>query len=171
MRSFKEDRLTIEVITPSQLSRSGRLTVLNATAYLDTADLLVSYVANGSAVRALDNSQLSSVLLQNPSWTDEQATRWLAGRGPAISAAELASRLAGVNMASFKSFLGKQVAFAPPVLLWRQDRPDSAGTLTPFRAKPVWAVEARALLPNGREASYRVEFEPFVGHLVAVLRR
>ena len=121
---------------------------------------LVSFAAEGPAVgNALAQAQLARILSKRPENTDEEVASALkqvrAKFGPQ-------DRVAFVESLHDREGLLEGLAGPLQILDISLYPPEGFGNLP-----PEWRVRARAKLPNGAQAVYVLDFEPFNGDLVS----
>ncbi len=125
--------------------------------------------AQGPWVEDARHTALRDAVLSNPKWAESDADVALMRAGGASTVGTTFAP--GTAASAVEARMGAARTSGPAQFLWHQDASPGGPPLRVFRMRPVWATDAVAVGPNGEAWTYRFEYEPFDGRLIAVVRR
>lgn len=141
--------------------------LMDGVIQFDSYGLVVSLEAQGRALEASRNAELTDLIQSNPDWGHARLGEWLGANG-GVSADSLLHRINSSESTNWTSFLGTGVVVGVPVLWPKPSHTRSLSRVSSLA--PVWVVAATATMPNHIRVKYELEFETISGGLVRVTR-
>ena len=175
--------------TPPGPSNTDAAPLVSAVVAFDAAGRVTTYAATGALLEDTRNRAFLQEMAAHPEWSEADAE----GRLDSLGGRSTARPSPGSTPSETKwrTFLGVSVSAAPARLRWKGDpsapraasvSPATLAALTASQApglpppptlaiKPAWIAEITAETGGPAPARYRVEYEPFGGRLIAVVRQ
>jgi hypothetical protein len=140
-----------------------------ATLAFDAQGQLERYAGHGALLEDTRNKQLLTQIKDHPEWKDGDLDAWLieAG-GPTTVTGTPPPAVSRAATQPWQTYLGSGAKAEGTTFQWKRDAktPTVAST-----GAPAWVTETTATGKDGKTLHYRLEFEPFGGQLVAVVRQ
>lgn len=165
------DALLVSVVDESNAAPAAAPTPLLVARFeYDAGARLRRYDGYGPLLSEARHLALQDQLLANPRWNDSDADAWLIQEGVTSTFGTTFAPARPDAARALEQQIGVSRTAAPARFLWYQ-----AGTETDakpaFRDRPAWVTEAAMPGPDGTDAVYQFEYEPFGGRLMAVTRK
>jgi hypothetical protein len=140
-----------------------------ATLAFDAQGQLLRYAGHGALLEETRNKQLLTQIKDHPTWQDSDLDAWLieAG-GPTTVTGTPPAAVSRAATQPWQTFLGRAAKADRTTFEWKRDATAPAVAST---GAPAWITETTATGKDGKTLRYRLEFEPFGGQLVAVVRQ
>ena len=140
-----------------------------ATLAFDAQGQLTRYAGHGALLEETRNNQLLAQIKAHPEWKDSDLDAWLieAG-GPTTVTGVPPQAVSRAATQPWQTYLGRASRADRTTFQWKRDAQTPALAST---GAPAWITEATATSKDGTALHYRLEFEPFGGQLVAVIRQ
>jgi hypothetical protein len=168
----------------------GAEPLVTAAIAFDKSGRLKTYAATGTLLDDTRNRALQQQLAAHPAWTDQDKDVWLQSNGGQPTLGRTAPAAATLTADPVSTFLGQSVLADSSTFRWRGDvspvkadgtppkvrpgfapaAPPSTGP-PPLAIRPVWVVGVTTDPGSASSAHYRLEYEPFGGRLVGVVRQ
>jgi hypothetical protein len=127
------------------------------------------YDGYGPMLEETRNAELHQQLSANAQWFDSDADVWLKERGGS-STFESAPPSVDAATRQVAEHLGMPWVPGRPQFVWYAES-QSVEAARAFRGRPAWTAEVAWVGPDGLTETYRLEYEPFGGRLISVVRR
>lgn len=141
--------------------------LLTASFVFDAGAQLRRFDAHGPLVNEEQTLALQDELVVNPRWIDSDADVALTRQGARSTFGTAFEPLHAGAARALEEQLGASRTAAPARFRWYQDGTDAQPI---FRNRPAWVTEATRSGPDDAPVTYRFEYEPFGGRLIAVVR-
>jgi hypothetical protein len=140
-----------------------------ATLAFDAQGQLLRYAGHGALLEETRNTQLLTQINDHPTWKDSDLDAWLieAG-GPTTVTGTPPPAVSRAATQPWQTFLGSAAKADRTTFQWKRDATAPALAST---GAPAWITETTATSKDGKPLRYRLEFEPFGGKLVGVVRQ
>jgi hypothetical protein len=140
-----------------------------ATLAFDAQGQLEHYAGHGALLEETRNNQLLAQMNAHPEWKDSDLDAWLieAG-GPTTVTGVPPQAVSRAATQPWQTYLGGAAKADRTTFQWKRD---AKGPAVASTGAPAWITETTATGQDGKTLHYRLEFEPFGGQLVAVIRQ
>jgi hypothetical protein len=140
-----------------------------ATLAFDAQGQLERYAGHGALLEDTRNTQLLMQINEHPDWKDSDLDAWLIGAGgPTTVTGTPPPAVSRAATQPWQTYLGSAARADRTTFEWKRDTKAPAVAST---GAPVWITETTATGKDGKTLHYQLEFEPFGGQLVAVVRQ
>ena len=140
-----------------------------ATLAFDAQGQLERYAGHGALLEDTRNTQLLTQIKDHPEWKDSDLDAWLIGAGgPTTVTGTPPAAVSRAATQPWQALLGSGAKAERTTFQWKRDAKTPAVAST---GAPAWITETTATGKDGKTLHYRLEFEPFGGQLVAVVRQ
>jgi len=166
--------------------------LVSALVAFDAGGRVKTFAATGTLLEDARYGQLQQQLAAHPEWRDADKDAWLQAAGGPSTNRRNAPTVAALGNDAVRTFLGDAVLTEDAAFHWTGVRtsvkvegpplkkrvsataivlPEKLPAPPPLAIKPVWVVEVAANAGSSQQTRYQLEYEPFGGRLVSVVRR